>query len=1546
MVMQSKTTGRRYPNGEGYRSRVGKAGRSDLLEWADDQLSPAIDRVNKRYADQYGWGPASRIERDAAETGATPDNFSARFSPARSDAAGDERSGGRDAADGVAIYGQASPGSVAAQGFHYSGAERKQLDGRYYGTGAKGREAPRVFAAEDKRLRERIYFYVDAGKGITPEQGVGAHGHTVNLNNLYDPDRDTFVQAKIARGLDNEAWLNAFESAVIDSGFDGYIRDFGTQRAVVLIGRHSVPVTYTGTGKQTGAVNAETTQKPARRTDLPMGKMTGAEWKKLEPRATDLEDGKMYYRDDIKFSPARKLDKESTDESLPQVWYRGQIGASAEKGPFDATALGAPSFADSAEIASEYAMNPEAAGLYGFGSRPSGYSDNGNVAPYRITGKIFDARSLQGGQGTQTGLVPSAVNKILKELGLNDEDVMLDYAGKYGRGSDAFWDSAEYDLPDSRKILAAYTLFDQPEVQEALRNKGYAGAVFNGAMSTTTPSDSSVPWPESKVHGELRAVMPGSLSSSISPYIRYSPPRWYFSPLEKAFESAPDKVFGQAAQVKLWLAGNKSKLGLKDDEIFWTGINDWLDMQGKQKVSKADVLGYFAGSGVQVEEVMKGSLGYNEDNPQLPENYFVADVDEYIAEENPQTNGFSKAVMDESGVVYGVGNNEADAISDAHSGHPELWEKEGETKYGKYVLPGGENYRELLLTLPPKGAPIAQRPSDGLRKPEQIYADPTYRSSHWEEPNILAHIRMNDRVDSTGAKTLFIEEVQSDWGQEGKKKGFVSDGKLPAGWSVEEVKISQYATRWAVFDNSKTQVGTYAETKEGAIKSATTRNGFTGGTPSAPFVTDTKAWLGLSIKRIMAYAAANGYDKVAFINGEQSADRYDLSKQVGFVSLDKTYGGLVVTAYRNDDATDEVLQKTVATENEVADIIGKDATDKLLKDMGTGTHGELRRADLKVGGEGMKTFYDRIVPQVVSDQLKKVGGKMETVGITNEANRYQVEQRRDGVWAVRQDGRAYGPPLNSEDAAQKVADRLNGEMQQPGFTVTPKMSEPLPLFSPRRQTETPEFKAWFGDSKVVDADGKPLVVYHGTMSDFSVFDVESPDKFDSGWLGRGFYFTTSKSTADDYAGFREKGNAESNIMPVYLSISNPLKLRLSMKNTKSQEMALALKVDLKKQLAYDKEDAEFLRDAAIEQGYDGVTFEYTDGSKEIVAFSPTQIKSAIGNNGQFSPTDPDIRRSTRRIVGDSGRPYDQGQRDFFKNVGRDIEQKNLVERTLDFLKKDFAKKMATGIVDQFRGLRDLNDNGKAYTLARLSKGTAGAFDALLHHGKLSLRDGVYDADTSGGFIQRLGVPLNGELDDFLWYVAANRAEKLAPSDREHLFSATDIAKGKTLANGTTTWDYTIQTGPSKGKVTRSRPEIYDDANRIFNEFQKNTLDMAEQSGLIDGASRKYWESEFYVPFYRVSDEDNEFIGNKMGNALVRQQAFKKLKGGTDKLNSDLLSNTLLNFSHLIEASAKNRAAKASLEAAEQVGAAHKAQPGEKKTVWYMDNGQKVEYKVD
>lgn len=348
------------------------------------------------------------------------------------------------------------------------------------------------------------------------------------------------------------------------------------------------------------------------------------------------------------------------------------------------------------------------------------------------------------------------------------------------------------------------------------------------------------------------------------------------------------------------------------------------------------------------------------------------------------------------------------------------------------------------------------------------------------------------------------------------------------------------------------------------------------------------------------------------------------------------------------------------------------------------------------------------------------------------------------------------------------------------------------------------------------------------------------------------------------------------------------------------------------------------------------------------------LKMSKGASGASSQR---ITSSRQRIVGDSGRTYTPEQKAYFDRVGRTVETPTIKERLLE-LRKDLGKKLAQGVADQFRPLRELG--GQAYALARLSRGATGAFDAMLNYGKLSLKDGVYDADQSGGFLERVGKPLHGELEDFLWWVAANRAERLASEGRENLFEPQDIAAGKSLDNGTTNWDYTLQhdtAGKKAGTVTRDRTLIYRDALKSFDEFNKNAMDMAEQSGLIDAETRPYWENEFYVPFYRVTDDNGGFAGGQIKKALVRQEAFKRLKGGKEKLNSDLLQNTLMNWGHLIDAAAKNRAAKASLESAQALGVAIEADESTAKqmakaagksnhAVWFMDQGVKRYFVVE
>ena len=156
-------------------------------------------------------------------------------------------------------YGTAREGAISVLGRHYSTEARTSLNGAYYGTGLKGAERDRLDGSPDPRLKNRVYFYVDQGSGVRPEAGVGGFAHEVRLNNIYDPK----TQILPVKGN-----FNAFESAVINGGFDGYIAPFGNnQAAVVLLGpRHSaVPV------RSLGRVAGAPAPTPAEPTTLKKG---------------------------------------------------------------------------------------------------------------------------------------------------------------------------------------------------------------------------------------------------------------------------------------------------------------------------------------------------------------------------------------------------------------------------------------------------------------------------------------------------------------------------------------------------------------------------------------------------------------------------------------------------------------------------------------------------------------------------------------------------------------------------------------------------------------------------------------------------------------------------------------------------------------------------------------------------------------------------------------------------------------------------------------------------------------------------------------------------------------------------------------------------------------------------------------------------------------------------------------------------------------------------------------------------------------------------
>lgn len=177
------------------------------------------------------------------------------------------------------------------------------------------------------------------------------------------------------------------------------------------------------------------------------------------------------------------------------------------------------------------------------------------------------------------------------------------------------------------------------------------------------------------------------------------------------------------------------------------------------------------------------------------------------------------------------------------------------------------------------------------------------------------------------------------------------------------------------------------------------------------------------------------------------------------------------------------------------------------------------------------------------------------------------------------------------------------------------------------QILTPEFRKWFGDSKVVDGKGRPLVVYHGTESDFSAFSPEKiGSRTDSGFLGRGFYFSDDARVGDIAPSEFASGTTGA-VMPVYLRMENPLRLEIPNFSTDKRKVVRAAL-----NLQDDATSAD-VTSAAMAAGYDGVALSYRPtgyNATEYVVFDPTQIKSAIGNRGTFDPTDPSFINAMRR----------------------------------------------------------------------------------------------------------------------------------------------------------------------------------------------------------------------------------------------------------------------------------------------------------------------------
>ena len=183
-------------------------------------------------------------------------------------------------------------------------------------------------------------------------------------------------------------------------------------------------------------------------------------------------------------------------------------------------------------------------------------------------------------------------------------------------------------------------------------------------------------------------------------------------------------------------------------------------------------------------------------------------------------------------------------------------------------------------------------------------------------------------------------------------------------------------------------------------------------------------------------------------------------------------------------------------------------------------------------------------------------------------------------------------------------------------------------------------------SKVVDANGEPMVVYHGTPNQFNTFNRELiGSSTDRGIWGRGFYFTSNKAEAERYT---KRGDVTGEVKEVFLNIRKPLAIKAEQDDAGKEYIQSLYRKYVTDEIFEDPRTTEAklaeatqkVTDELVENGYDGVIVTYKDGTQEYVVFNPNQIKSATENTGEYSPANDDIRMSIAAYHG-SGADFEK-----------------------------------------------------------------------------------------------------------------------------------------------------------------------------------------------------------------------------------------------------------------------------------------------------------------
>lgn len=568
---------------------------------------------------------------------------------------------------------------------------------------------------------------------------------------------------------------------------------------------------------------------------------------------------------------------------------------------------------------------------------------------------------------------------------------------------------------------------------------------------------------------------------------------------------------------------------------------------------------------------------------------------------------------------------------------------------------------------------------------------------------------------------------------------------------------------------------------------------------------------------------------------------------------------------------------------------------------------------------GQPEFWRNVLREVDGGQAPTRGGEIKSLADVIQAHLAKLIKRAKAVLFET------SPFVTELEKLNRVIDRAMtvAAERAPTYGELPSSDDAkLATLGTPAQTKTPEFKAWFGKSKIVDENGRPLVLWHGTPhGKFDTFNVkrdfdeesdfEGADNGGPGDWGTGIYFTPDRSFAERFANNRDAGNKPF-LVQAYLRMENPLDLRkyspLSDRSSMSEaEYEIASKfLDIVSDNWSGADTTDFLKS----NGYDGVI---SINGKEFIVLDPEQVKSATSNRGTFDRNDPSIL----------GTPPVKGtpqQEEVLAKVNGTLEDKRTFTQKMgDYMAdlRDYVNtELKQKLVDQFASIKrleratfgqaaNIDASASAYKAARLTKNLPSVMDYLMNHGGIEYRNGSMSMKTGTKGLMQIFKPLIDAGTLRLWegYATAVRANRLLAEGKESNFGRTfDPATGKW------NWDATkAQTEINELLALEKQYPEFEKVRQEYVDFQKGILDVAEAAGLINPDARAIWEKSDYVPFYRITEALDDKAGTRgpkrKGGLADQRSGIKQLKGGGAPVA--IMENIVRNVEQLVDASFKN-----------------------------------------